>query len=131
MSSTKIPKKAKLRLNEKDYDLPKLNFKRIKRIWPHVQKLEEEDILNKDDPNELMNMIDIILEIFVIALNDSTKDKDWIEEEMQGEDLAGLQGSLVDLLIISGLAKKTEDGVSATGGAGAATAATSTETGTA
>lgn len=106
---------ATITIGEQDYSLPKLTFKRIKRIWPVIQKLQEVDLLNMpaDDMSAIMEqfgLFDDVLFIFSIALNDPEKTPEWIEENILAPELMGLQKSMTDLLIASGLAVRTEEG---------------------
>ena len=127
---------AKLRVGEVDYDLPKLTFKRIKKIWPIVAKLQDTDLLNTPTDNvaavmDQFGMFDDVLVIFSVALNDPEKTPEWLEENLLAEELTGLQASMIELLIASGLAERTPEGAIAGEAQAVEEAAeSSTETGT-
>lgn len=126
---------AKITIGEIDYDLPKLTFKRIKRVWPIIEEIQKTDFLNTDVDDlsgmmEQFGLFDKVIIIFSVALGDPEMTPEWIEERLLANEMVGLQQSMTDLLIHSGLAVRTEEGA-LEGEAGAAPAASSTETGTA
>lgn len=113
---------ATLRIGGRDIEVPQLNFKSIKLIWPLVSGVTE-----SEDMVELADAASHILSI-ALARSDTPLTVDEIEDQLLGSELAGLQKSIEDLLIESGLLQRVGEGDITVGEAPAATA--STEIGT-
>lgn len=107
----------------KTIEIPVLNFKSIKRIWPLVEKIEDSD--------SLIDLMDVASDVLAIALerSDQPMTKDDIENNLLGPEIAAIQASVEDLLIESGLLQRTNGGAPGEA-APAATEDHSTEIGT-
>jgi hypothetical protein len=100
---------AILRIGGRDIEVPPLNFKAIKRIWP----LMEGVTTSKD----FMKLIDTATEILEIALarSETPLKAVEIEDQLLGFELEGVQKSVEDLLVESGLLKRVTGGEEAVG----------------
>jgi hypothetical protein len=100
---------AILRIGGRDIEVPPLNFKAIKRIWP----LMEGVTTSKD----FMKLIDTATEILEIALarSETPLKAAEIEDQLLGFELEGVQKSVEDLLVESGLLKRVTGGEEAVG----------------
>jgi hypothetical protein len=88
----------------KTIEIPVLNFKSIKKIWPLVEKIEDSD--------NLMQLMDVASDVLAIALerSDQPMTKDDIENNLLGPEIAAIQTSVENLLIESGLLQRTNGG---------------------
>lgn len=119
---------AKVTIGGTEYEIPPLNFKGIKKVWPHVASL----IANGDDMplEDSLKVVDVTIVAIAAAFERSHPERtvEWIEESLMANEIAELQFVLKDLLRDSGLIK---DGVATAGEAVADQgAANSTETAT-
>ena len=119
---------AKVTIGKVEYEIPPLNFKGIKKVWPHVASLiaggEELELADS------LKVIDVTIVAIAAAFERTHPDRtvDWIEENLEAGEIAELQHVLKALLRDSGLIK---DGVAEAGDAVADQgAAISTETST-
>lgn len=114
---------ATIKIGGQDIELPVLNLKTIKRIWPLVKDIS-------DSEDNLITLMDVICAILAIVLERSSKPMtaDEIEEALLGPEVPSVQNSVMDMLVESGLMQRTAGGGTAPGEAQGA--APSTETGT-
>lgn len=119
---------AKVTIGGEEYQIPPLNFKGIKKVWPHVAKLiEQGDNLALEDS---LSVVDVTIVAIAAAFEREHPERtiDWIEENLKATEISDLQFVLKDLLRDSGLIR---DEVAGSGEALADQgAANSTETAT-
>lgn len=92
-------------------EIPELNFKALKKIYPIVKKMKiytEAEL--EDDPDLAMQTVEDSIEIVSIALGRSRKPMtaEEIEEAITQSELMGLQGTIVKLMAANGLQAKPE-----------------------
>ncbi len=82
--------------------IPPLNFKTLKRIFPIAQKL------NKEDPIAVMDGLCEILSV-ILSRQDPKWTADYIEDEMLVDQMPGMKQAFDDIMSISGMTKSGED----------------------
>lgn len=114
---------ATIKIGGKDIELPILNLKTIKKIWPLVEGIQDND-------DNLISLMDVVCQVLSIVLerSETPMTADEIEEALLGPEIPSVQDSVMDMLVESGLMQRTEAGGTAVGEAQGA--APSTETGT-
>lgn len=114
---------ATIKIGGKDIDLPILNLKTIKKIWPLVEGIT-------DSEENLIKLMDVVCAILSIVLerSETPMTADEIEEALLGPEMPLVQDSVMDMLVESGLMQRTAAGGTEPGEARGA--APSTETGT-
>lgn len=108
---------TKVIIGGKEYSLPPLNFKALKRAFPSVQKVMDA-VTNSgqasDAESSIMAMdaaVDIIAAAIAKPYPEMTKEV--IEESLLASEIAALTGSITELLLNSGLVKPAEGKLSA------------------
>lgn len=97
---------AKVTIGGEEYQIPPLNFKGIKKVWPHVAKLIE--VGEELAPEDSLKVIDVTIIAIAAAFEREHPERttDWIEEHLMADEIADLQFVLKDLLRDSGLIKE-------------------------
>lgn len=94
---------AKVTIGGVEYEVPPLNFKGIKKVWPHVAKLMEhgENLALEDS----LSVVDVTIVAIAAAFEREHPERnvDWIEDNLKAAEIAALQFVLKDLLRDSGL----------------------------
>lgn len=87
-------------------DIPVLNFKKLREVWPHLQKAANVD------PNDPLASIEEAIIIIEVALRGTATPmtKDEIEEKLQGPEVRALEGVMFEIMSESGLIKVGKDG---------------------
>jgi hypothetical protein len=77
---------ATIKIGGKDIDLPVLNLKTIKKIWPLVDGIQDND-------ENLITLMDVVCGILSIVLerSDTPMTADEIEEELLGPEIPFVQ----------------------------------------
>lgn len=106
----------------KEYPLPALNLKTVKKIWPLVERIQ--------GSNNLMDLMDVATQIIshALARSDQPLTVDQIEEEMLASEIEGIKVSMEELLIDSGLLQRLPEGGTKSGEAETVPASTGTGT---
>lgn len=121
---------AKVTIGGEEHEVPPLNFKGIKKVWPMVSKMAAKtansDTLTTEDGLEA---VDVAIAVVAASFerHNPEKNADWIEENLHGSEVAGLQMAMQDIMIESGVMEKSE---SPSGEAPTPTEEASTGTGT-
>ena len=101
---------AKIFIGGTEYQVPVLNLKTIKKVWPVVQSAQS----SEDMIEAISCAVKVVALALVAAENPKTPDSevdakaDWIEETMTGTEMTGLRDSMRDILIESGLLSSGE-----------------------
>lgn len=115
---------ATLSIGGKQIELPVLNFKTIKKIWPLVQ-----DIQGSEDLIKLMEVASNVISL-VLERSATPMTVDEIEDQLLGPEIQPMQKAIEDMMVESGLLERKPGGDIVSGEAKGAAASPSTETGT-
>lgn len=112
---------AKVTIGKVEYDLPELNFKAIKKIWPKVEHIQDSD--------DLIKLMDVSTEVLEIAFEraEVKLTKEEIEENLLGSEIKGIEAAVTDLLVESGLLQRAAPPGEAPGAEESPSTATGTE----
>ena len=103
---------AKVTIGGEVYEVPPLNFKGIKKVWPAVSKIASKassgDQMTTEDGLEA---VDVAIQVVAAAFNREHPDRDanWIEDNLRGGEIADLQIAMQDIMVESGIMQKTGD----------------------
>jgi len=103
---------AKVTIGGTDYELGPLNFKAIKRIWPRVSATAKKAKDNPDmTPDDGLESVDVAIDVIVAAFERTHPEHtvEWIEENLLGHELAGIQISMHRVMVESGLLQEASD----------------------
>jgi hypothetical protein len=100
---------SKITIGGKVIEVPLLNLKKLKRVWPLVsaERIMELNERMRTDPTA---PVDHVVDVFVIALSktDNAMTKDEFEEAILSIELPSLNVALIDLLVENELRKPGE-----------------------
>lgn len=128
---------AILTLGGEQIEIPLMNFRRIKKAWPHFQKASQ---VNENEP---MASFDDAIEAIRVGLEITVKGEDGrythtcpistedFNERLLGTEVVGLQVVMTDMMRESGLIRQKKDGSIVGNEPGVEVPENSTETSTA
>lgn len=92
---------AKVTIGGNVHEIQPLNFKALKKLWPHIATLSQ----NPETIEE--NLASVEVAILVIAAgferDQPEKTADWIEENLMATEISALQQTIVAIMVESGL----------------------------
>jgi hypothetical protein len=108
---------AKLRVGGRDLEVPVLNIKKLKRVWPLVEqatKMVDDTIGSVSKAIEIVAVALLGTEAENEAGSNSSLDidvrvakvVDWLEDNMQAPEMEGLQVTIEQIMSDSGLVQK-------------------------
>lgn len=128
---------ATLILGGKEISIPKMNFRRIKKAYPFMQRASQ---IDENDPfasfDDAIEAIRVGLEVPVQGQKDENGKQvfecpistDEFNEELIGEEVVNLQKTMTDMMRESGLVRQRSDGSIVGNAPGAESPESSTET---
>ena len=92
---------AKVTIGGNDYEIQPLNFKALKKLWPHVATLSQ----NPTTIEESLTSVEVAIIVIAADFERDQPEKtvDWIEENLKATEVSGLQTTIVDVMVESGL----------------------------
>lgn len=105
---------SKIIVGGTEMDVPVLKFKALKGVWPEIQKMQAVVLEAKDSGDvstlDAMAMADVATKIIAMALSQSNPEhnQDWLEENLDINEVPQLGPVMLDMLIESGLVNRAE-----------------------
>lgn len=103
---------AKVTIGGEVYEVPPLNFKGIKKVWPAVSKIaskanSQEQMTTEDG----LEAVDVAIQVVAAAFSREHPERnaDWVEENLRGNEIADLQIAMQDIMVESGIMQKAGD----------------------
>lgn len=105
---------AKIIVGGTAYNVPLLKFKALKKVWPEIQEMQQKvaDAKNTGNitPLDAMAMADVAGKIISMALvqEDPSHDQDWLDENLDVNEIPQLGPVMLDMLVESGLVNREQ-----------------------
>lgn len=103
---------AKVTIGGEVYEVPPLNFKGIKKVWPAVSRVAEK--ANSGEPmttEDGLESVDVAIAVVAAGFQREHPDRneEWIEDRLRGDEIADLQIAMQEIMIESGIMQKVSD----------------------